>query len=143
MARKMLVMEDSLLTNDDEDGGGRCTGVLSNYNTTAIEDPEDPLIETREQEDDDEQCSLALKALLKEVNVGEESYKTPTKGKSSVAISIEIEVCANVEVSLPPPLLECLDYEEFESNWPEVIKKHELEDDEWLQGKLLGLKLGD
>ncbi|XP_021762527.1 protein FAR1-RELATED SEQUENCE 5-like [Chenopodium quinoa] len=26
------------------------------------------------------------------------------------------------------------DCEEFESNWLEVIKKHELEDDEWLQG---------
>uniref|UniRef100_A0A803MSS3 FAR1 domain-containing protein n=1 Tax=Chenopodium quinoa TaxID=63459 RepID=A0A803MSS3_CHEQI len=111
MARKMLVMEDSLLTNDDEEGGGRYTGILSDCDTAAIEDPEDlaaiedpedPLIETREQEDDDEQCSLALEALLKEVNVGEESYKTPTKGKSSVAISIEIEECENVKVSLPP-----------------------------------------
>uniref|UniRef100_A0A803MM55 Uncharacterized protein n=1 Tax=Chenopodium quinoa TaxID=63459 RepID=A0A803MM55_CHEQI len=38
-----------------------------------------------------------------EVNVGEESYKTPAKGKSTVAITFEIEELANVEVSLLPP----------------------------------------
>uniref|UniRef100_A0A803N4M6 Uncharacterized protein n=1 Tax=Chenopodium quinoa TaxID=63459 RepID=A0A803N4M6_CHEQI len=47
--------------------------------------------------------ALALQTLLKEVNVGEESYKTPIKVKSSVAISFEIEEVANVEVSLTPP----------------------------------------
>ncbi|XP_021737618.1 protein FAR1-RELATED SEQUENCE 1-like [Chenopodium quinoa] len=66
---------------------------------------EDPLYATaiEEVEDDEGGCSLALQALLKEVTVGEESYKTPTKGKSRVAISFEIEEFANVEVSLPPP----------------------------------------
>uniref|UniRef100_A0A803N0U0 FAR1 domain-containing protein n=1 Tax=Chenopodium quinoa TaxID=63459 RepID=A0A803N0U0_CHEQI len=47
---------------------------------------------------------------MSEVNVGEESYKTPTKGKSNVSISVEIEEFANVEVSLsPPPAVEKID----------------------------------
>uniref|UniRef100_A0A803MLE9 FAR1 domain-containing protein n=1 Tax=Chenopodium quinoa TaxID=63459 RepID=A0A803MLE9_CHEQI len=45
----------------------------------------------------------ALRELLKGVVVGEESYKTPKKGFSSVAISVEIEEFVEVDVGLPPP----------------------------------------
>uniref|UniRef100_A0A803LHT9 Uncharacterized protein n=1 Tax=Chenopodium quinoa TaxID=63459 RepID=A0A803LHT9_CHEQI len=103
MARKMLVMEDPILTNRTEDcdelfggGSGRIFGDDVDNNAT-IEDQ----VENDKGEEDE--LEFALDALLKEVNVGEESYKTPTKGKSTVAISFEIEEFANVEVSLPPP----------------------------------------
>uniref|UniRef100_A0A803MP52 FAR1 domain-containing protein n=1 Tax=Chenopodium quinoa TaxID=63459 RepID=A0A803MP52_CHEQI len=45
----------------------------------------------------------SLSELLKGVVVGEESYKTPKKGFSSVAISVEIEEFVEVDVGLPPP----------------------------------------
>ncbi|XP_021759149.1 protein FAR1-RELATED SEQUENCE 6-like [Chenopodium quinoa] len=45
----------------------------------------------------------ALRELLKGVVVAEESYKTPKKGFSSVAISVEIEEYVQVDVGLPPP----------------------------------------
>ncbi|XP_021732656.1 uncharacterized protein LOC110699460 [Chenopodium quinoa] len=103
MARKMLVMEDPVLTDRTEDcdelfggGSGRIFGDDVDNNATI----EDQVEHDRAEEDE---LEFALDALLKEVNVGEESYKTPTKGKSTVAISFEIEEFANVEVSLPPP----------------------------------------
>ncbi|XP_021769663.1 protein FAR1-RELATED SEQUENCE 8-like [Chenopodium quinoa] len=40
---------------------------------------------------------------LSKVVIGEESYKTPKKGFSSVAISVEIEEYVEVDVGLPPP----------------------------------------
>ncbi|XP_021767558.1 uncharacterized protein LOC110731950 [Chenopodium quinoa] len=122
MARKMLVMEEPLFKDGFglSEGGDRAIGVVLDGDTVAIKDPlnataieetlnetaiEDPLNATaiEEAEDYKDGCSLALKALLKEVIVGEESYQTPTKGKSRVAICFEIEEFANVEVSLPPP----------------------------------------
>ncbi|XP_021769853.1 protein FAR-RED IMPAIRED RESPONSE 1-like [Chenopodium quinoa] len=52
----------------------------------------------------EESCDgAALRELMKGVVVGEESYKTPKKGFSSVAISVEIEEYVEVEVGLPPP----------------------------------------
>ncbi|XP_021765499.1 protein FAR1-RELATED SEQUENCE 4-like [Chenopodium quinoa] len=50
-------------------------------------------------------CAAALELLLNQVIVGEESFKTPTKGKGNVSISIQIEEAGEVEmdVALPPP----------------------------------------
>uniref|UniRef100_A0A803M0D1 Protein FAR1-RELATED SEQUENCE n=1 Tax=Chenopodium quinoa TaxID=63459 RepID=A0A803M0D1_CHEQI len=50
-------------------------------------------------------CATALELLLNQVIVGEESFKTPTKGKGNVSISIQIEEAGEVEmdVALPPP----------------------------------------
>uniref|UniRef100_A0A803MEV3 Protein FAR1-RELATED SEQUENCE n=1 Tax=Chenopodium quinoa TaxID=63459 RepID=A0A803MEV3_CHEQI len=51
-------------------------------------------------------CAAALEALLNEVVVGEESFKTPTKGKANVSISIQIEEEGGeveMDVALPPP----------------------------------------
>uniref|UniRef100_A0A803MK48 FAR1 domain-containing protein n=1 Tax=Chenopodium quinoa TaxID=63459 RepID=A0A803MK48_CHEQI len=62
-----------------------------------------------------EEDGAALQALLKGLSIkilplkekwvviGEESYKTPKKGFSSVAISVEIEEYVEVDVGLPPP----------------------------------------
>ncbi|XP_021749343.1 protein FAR-RED IMPAIRED RESPONSE 1-like [Chenopodium quinoa] len=54
---------------------------------------------------DDDFCAAALDALLNQVVVGEESYRTPKKGKSNVLLSVEIEepVELEVDVPLPPP----------------------------------------
>ncbi|XP_021767771.1 protein FAR-RED IMPAIRED RESPONSE 1-like [Chenopodium quinoa] len=50
-------------------------------------------------------CAAALELLLNQVIVGEESFKTPTKGKGNVSIIIQIEEAGEVEmdVALPPP----------------------------------------
>ncbi|XP_021771171.1 protein FAR1-RELATED SEQUENCE 5-like [Chenopodium quinoa] len=41
---------------------------------------------------------------------------------------------SEIEADLECAIYDCLDCEEFEANWLEAIKKHELEDDECLQG---------
>uniref|UniRef100_A0A803N7T2 Protein FAR1-RELATED SEQUENCE n=1 Tax=Chenopodium quinoa TaxID=63459 RepID=A0A803N7T2_CHEQI len=43
-------------------------------------------------------CAAALELLLNQVIVGEESFKTPTKGKGNVSIIIQIEEAGEVEM---------------------------------------------
>uniref|UniRef100_A0A803N1U5 Uncharacterized protein n=1 Tax=Chenopodium quinoa TaxID=63459 RepID=A0A803N1U5_CHEQI len=107
-----IVMDDQFLQNciEDESGlvdrNGVAVGPKDEVGVGKEVGPENEDVGGPAQEvvkGEDDACAAALEALLKEVNVGEESYKTTTKGKSNVSISVEIEEFANLEVSLPPP----------------------------------------
>uniref|UniRef100_A0A803N8U4 FAR1 domain-containing protein n=1 Tax=Chenopodium quinoa TaxID=63459 RepID=A0A803N8U4_CHEQI len=118
MARKMLILDDPFLQNRIEVESGLVGGhwaaaennvVAEKVRVTLAERvvdfgkvaEEGVIVGGSEDEDvvgEEEARAAAIEELLKE-----ESYKTPTKGQSNVAISVEIEEFANVEVSLPPP----------------------------------------
>uniref|UniRef100_A0A803LLT9 FAR1 domain-containing protein n=1 Tax=Chenopodium quinoa TaxID=63459 RepID=A0A803LLT9_CHEQI len=123
MARKMLILDDPFLQNCIEVecgsvGGHWAAGEnvfvaeevegIPAEGVADVENLEEEVVivggsEEQDGAGEDEAHAAAIEELLKEVNVGEESYKTPTKGKSNVDISVEVEEFANVEVSLPPP----------------------------------------